>query len=138
MKVAISKGIGGFYLSQKALQWLIDNKGWTTHAYTDGVGVNAYPVTSIHDYHLETGEYTKYAKYNKRYAADHDSYTDKTSEFRSHPDVIEVIETLGDEVNEDTEYLNIVIIEVPDDVKWYIDEGDSGSEWVAECHRTWS
>jgi len=29
------------------------------------------------------------------------------------------------------------IVEVPDDVDWYIDEYD-GKEWVAERHRTWS
>jgi len=29
------------------------------------------------------------------------------------------------------------VVDVPDDVDWYIDEYD-GKEWVAERHRTWS
>jgi hypothetical protein len=32
---------------------------------------------------------------------------------------------------------DLKIVEVPDEVDWYIEEYD-GNEWVAEKHRTWS
>ena len=31
----------------------------------------------------------------------------------------------------------VTVVEIPDDVKWQIDDYD-GYEWVAEQHRTWS
>jgi len=30
------------------------------------------------------------------------------------------------------------IVEIPDDVKWYIDEHEDGSEVIREKHRTWN
>jgi len=33
-------------------------------------------------------------------------------------------------------YSELRIADVPDDVKWFIEEYD-GKEWVAEKHRTW-
>lgn len=55
---------------------------------------------------------------------------------RTEQDLIRCIETLGSEVNSDDASSDIVIVEVPDDVEWYIEEHD-GCEHIAECHRTW-
>jgi len=35
------------------------------------------------------------------------------------------------------EYSELKVVEIPDDVKWQLEEYD-GLEWVAEKHRTWS
>jgi len=51
---------------------------------------------------------------------------------RNDPCLVEVIEELG--VNGC--YGNLKVVEIPDDVKWIIQEYD-GLEWVAEQHRTW-
>jgi hypothetical protein len=40
-------------------------------------------------------------------------------------------------VNLDGQFSELKIVEVPDDVNWYIEEYD-GMEHVAERHRTWS
>lgn len=53
---------------------------------------------------------------------------------RDDPILIEVIEELGEEANGACAELKIV--EIPDDVKWEIEEYD-GIEWVSEVHRTW-
>ena len=53
---------------------------------------------------------------------------------RSHPDLVEVFKKLGKKVN--SVCTELTIVEVPDNVKWYIEEYD-GAEWVAEEHRTW-
>lgn len=53
---------------------------------------------------------------------------------RSHPNLIKVVEELGALAN--TRFCSLKIIEVPDDVKWHIEEYD-GLEHVAEDHRTW-
>jgi hypothetical protein len=54
---------------------------------------------------------------------------------RDDPHLVQVVETLGPDCGGWVSSLKVV--EIPDDVKWQIEEYD-GSEWVAECHRTWS
>jgi hypothetical protein len=46
-----------------------------------------------------------------------------------------IIEYLGDLA--DSKYSELKVVEIPDDVDWYVKEYD-GIEWVAEKHRTWS
>lgn len=53
---------------------------------------------------------------------------------RDDPILVEMVETMGDQVNGSCSDLRIV--EIPDDVNWQVDEYD-GHEWVAEVHRTW-
>jgi len=53
---------------------------------------------------------------------------------RDDPALVQVVKELGNEAN--TFVSNLEIVEVPDDVNWFI-EKDDGLEWVAEEHRTW-
>ena len=59
---------------------------------------------------------------------------------RDNPKLIEVVETLGTDKNgwalASGKHANLVIVEVPADTEWYIDEYD-GWETVREKHRTW-
>jgi hypothetical protein len=52
---------------------------------------------------------------------------------RDCPVLVEMVER-GDA---DTDYSDLKVVEIPDDVNWYIEEYD-GLEHVAERHRTWS
>lgn len=54
---------------------------------------------------------------------------------RDDPNLVEVIEELGEKAN--GVCADLKIVEIPDDVKWVIDEYD-GLEQVAEKHRIWS
>ena len=54
---------------------------------------------------------------------------------RDDPVLIEVVEKLGLEAN--GHFAELKIVEIPDDVNWYIEEYD-GREHIAERHRTWS
>lgn len=54
---------------------------------------------------------------------------------RDDPDLIKVVEELGDLA--DGSHAELKIVEIPDDVEYVIQEYD-GNEWVAEQHRTWS
>ena len=53
---------------------------------------------------------------------------------RDCPYLVQTIEELGDEAN--SEYSQLKIVEIPDNVIWTIEEYD-GCEWIAEAHRTW-
>ena len=53
---------------------------------------------------------------------------------RDDPALVETVQELGSKADGDCAKLKIV--EIPDDVKWMIEEYD-GQEWVAEIHRIW-
>jgi hypothetical protein len=54
---------------------------------------------------------------------------------RDDEHLIAVVELMGSEAG--GRYADLKIVEIPDDIKWYIEEYD-GLEWVAETHKTWS
>jgi hypothetical protein len=54
---------------------------------------------------------------------------------RDDPVLVQVVEELGEESFD--RYADLKIVEIPEDVDWYIEEYD-GLEHVAERHRTWS
>jgi hypothetical protein len=49
--------------------------------------------------------------------------------------LVQVVEEMGSTANGSFAILKIV--EIPNDVNWYIEDYD-GNEWVAERHRTWN
>ena len=53
---------------------------------------------------------------------------------RNDPALVQVVQELGEKANGD--YAKLVVVEIPDDVQWEIDEYD-GMERIAESHRTW-
>jgi len=53
---------------------------------------------------------------------------------RTDEHLIAVVELLGSAA--DSRYSELKIVDIPEDVDWYIEEYD-GLEWVAETHRTW-
>ena len=55
-------------------------------------------------------------------------------EDRTDAALVQVVEELGELAN--GPHAELKVVEIPDDVKWQIEEYD-GSEWVAEQHRTW-
>lgn len=55
-------------------------------------------------------------------------------EFRCDPDLVAVVEELGEEAN--GSYSELKVVEVPEDIEVTIEDYD-GVEWIAEKHRTW-
>ena len=53
---------------------------------------------------------------------------------RTNPELIKVVEELGERANTYCSHLRVV--EIPDDVEWYIAEYD-GLESIHEKHRVW-
>ncbi|MEY4331951.1 MAG: hypothetical protein RLZZ196_689 [Bacteroidota bacterium] len=53
---------------------------------------------------------------------------------RDDPVLIKIVEEMGSAAA--GRYAELKVVEVPDDVNWFIEEYD-GDEWVAERHRTW-
>jgi len=111
LKVAINKCYGGFGLSDDAVKRLAELKGTTLYEGETVCGNTMYYVdpelTDIFDcYHVD----------------------------RNDPDLIRVIEELGDSAN--GSYADLKIVEIPDGIAWGIQAYD-GIEWVVEDHRRW-
>ena len=118
-KVAINRCFGGFGLSDEAFEKLLTRKGIEfekVKGESTFMGDNYYKAG-----HAGDGEH---------YLSDYEFYKD-----RADPDLIAVIEEMGDAVNGFA--AEIEIMEIPSDVEWHIHEYD-GLEHVAENHRTWS
>jgi hypothetical protein len=120
MKVVINQCFGGFGLSREAFELLLQKKGIeyeVVESKTFGIVRESFYAEG----HAGEDEY---------YLSDYDFYSNRADE-----DLVAVVEEMGQAANGHAADLKVV--EVPDDVEWYIDEYD-GSEHVAEVHRTWS
>jgi len=132
MKVAINKCFGGFGLSLEAFEWLIKNKGWKVTSYCKNGNGYDDPNADLVD-HRTAPEANKYPSlYSKLKYYPIKSYY--REEFRTNPDVIEVIEKLGEKANGDC--ASLAIVDIPEDINWEIDEYD-GIESVREISRSW-
>ena len=132
MKVIINNCYGGFGLSDQAYRLLI-KRGMKKTIY-NAKGDCDDPKADIVDSWDATcyKEAGKYKGLGGRYSFVRDSFGDHGC--RTDPRVIGVVEELGKKAN--GQCADLKIVEVPDDVKWDIEEYD-GWEHIAETHRTW-
>ena len=116
MKVVINRCFGGFGLSHEAIM-----------LYGEAAHLNLKAVK--HDSRLN--EYSYYIDGVEEDAFYFSEYNLK----RDDPDLVAVVERLGDKANGWA--AELAVVEIPDGVSWHIEEYD-GREHVAEDHRTWS
>ena len=140
-KIVINKS-AGFGLSHKAIMRYAELKGIKLTAYVYEYPNNkwerydtfkhddAYETSHRLDYFIDVNkEIIAYDEYdNNKYFADFDI-------MRTDPMLIQTVEELGADANSD--FSELKIITIPDDVDWYIDEVESGSEIVRERARWW-
>lgn len=133
MKVVINDNYGGFSLSYKAMRWLVDMKGWTLLSNEE-----LCKNFEKYDDKIEVVTRCFWKGKGKLHLRHYDDIA-----LRSHPDLIECVETLGRDAAWDTQYQDeeegnsLKIVEIPDGIDVEICEGDGGLEWVAEKHRVW-
>ena len=115
MKIVINKCHGGFSLSGEAIVLYGKKKGLNIIAVKDKIMESL-----IHCYLDKVKD---------------ENYFSETDIKRNDPALIEVVEELGKKA--DGYFSELKIVEIPDDIKWTIEEYD-GKEWIAEDHHTWS
>ena len=114
MKIVINKNYGGFHLSKDAVLLYGEKKGLNIIATQDEV------IKDLYHYYLNEEKYENgFAEWDIE---------------RNDPVLVEVVEQLGDLAN--TRHTRLKVVEVPDDVEWYIHDYD-GIESVYEKHRIW-
>ena len=128
MKIVINRCWGGFGLSYKAHMLYAELSGFKLYAYdTSEEGL------------IQVVEEKSWLAYNEKLINNMDElysegyFYDKDLR-RDDPILVQVVETLGEQANDNFSYLKV--IEVPDDIEWEIEKYD-GQEWIAETHRTW-
>lgn len=145
MKVIINKCYGGFGISDKAYERLIE-LGCPVVAWEN------YPIIKdengndicddkgkhiIIDRELtpEGTDVVNDIYYKYKDSGTKERYWDCwTSEHRSDPLLVQVVEELVEDAN--GKYAKLKVVEVPDDVSWYISNYD-GHECIHEEHRQW-
>ena len=115
MKIVINKCYGGFGLSSEAIVLYGKKKGLNIITVKDKIMKSL-----IHCYSDEVKD---------------DNYFSERDIKRNDPALIEVVEELGKKA--DGYFSELKIVEIPDDIKWIIEEYD-GKEWIAEDHPRWS
>jgi hypothetical protein len=115
VKVVINSCHGGFGLSNEAFEMFLDRKGIAWEKEKEQRMVFYY-----HAGHLGVED---------KYISPREIINN-----RSDHDLVDIVEKLGQKA--DGFCASLKVIEVPDDVKWDINEYD-GREWVAEKHRIW-
>lgn len=111
MKIVINSDFGGFGLSDEAMELYLTRKG--------------LPFVK-EDWKF--GRFIFMKPDNKK-----ECYFESEIE-RNDPVLVQLVEELGDEAN--GLYSSLKIVEIPDDVKWYVHDYD-GIESVHEEHRIW-
>lgn len=120
MKVVINCSFGGFEISDQLFEKILTRK----------------KIAFVRVEHRLT-YITKNAYYFREGHVDDEFYRlssyDLFKDDRTDADLIAVIEEMGET---ERKSCSLSIVDIPDDVKWHIDEYD-GKEHVAENHRTW-
>jgi len=123
MKVVINKCYGGFQLSELACEELV-KLGWTVTDYENG---------NLKDKDADLVRNTKFKDIMGDYSLG--KWYGSEPELRTNPELIQVVERLGEKASNKVSELEVVVI--PDGVDFVIEEYD-GLEWISEAHRTWS
>ena len=164
MKIVINKCYGGFGLSAKAYKRYLELKGkpcyFFAQKYSSLDKDRSYEEISLEDainireneiyFHWSVfttnKDVDKYMNDRKSWNILTEDEKDARNKFynenriydgdiqRTDPDLIRVVEELGEEAN--GECANLEVIEIPDDIEWEINEY-AGHESVHEKHRSW-
>ncbi len=153
IRIAICGNHGGFGISPTAIMYLIDKESELIHFATfDEYGFNldeGFTYCGVTPIHVRGSYYSDY--YGRVFDKEREVVVEvmyprldgegnyNQIAFRSHPDLLEAIEILGEEAY--TRYCRLQIVDIPDeDVTLdMLEIGEyDGAEWVAERHRTWS
>lgn len=142
MKVVINRCFGGFGLSSKAVEAYLARKGKQVYWFTDArdemgrleKGTDGRQTSRKIPLVGDPDEVIFFAySYTSPEPLD-DAYFYAHDIDRDDPDLVAVVEEMGSLAN--GQYAQLTVVEIPDGVKWEIDEYD-GNETIDEKHRSW-
>jgi hypothetical protein len=138
-KVVVNRCFGGFGLSDAGIRLYAKLKGLTLYPEKDDkFSFTTYWTVPPEDRQAEPSQ-EEWLSWTPERRQEH-LRIEKEQEIsareipRDDPALVETVETLGASAS-DT-FAQLVVVEIPADVKWQIEEYD-GREHIAEAHRTW-
>jgi hypothetical protein len=138
VKIVVNSCYGGFGISEAGMLRYAELKGIMLYAEPGQFSMTTY-YTVPPDQRMQplSSDEWRTATTEQR-MANNDAYSSQTIHCsdipRDDPALVQAVEELGAAAAD--QFSELRIADVPDDVKWYIDEYD-GQEWVAEVHRKW-
>ena len=135
-KIVINKRYGGFGLSPKATIEYFKRKGIDVYRYTQTIEEIHKEIFHKCDLseHAYCDHYSTIDKPTITSKEINDNYISERDIERDDPDLITIVEEMGETSFGDCATLEV--IEIPDNVEWEISEYD-GWETIHEKHRVW-
>ena len=131
MKVVKNAGYGGFGLSVKAMLLLGELRATPFYVFVPVIDdLHAPPIPWDGVTEPPLGLYY----YNTTENWVEGASISPSDTPRDDPHLVRIVEELGELAN--GPFADLVIVDIPDDVKWCIDEYD-GAETIREEHRSW-
>ncbi|MEN6294107.1 MAG: hypothetical protein ABFD07_19100 [Methanobacterium sp.] len=130
-KIVINTG-SGFDLTHKAVMRYAELKGIKLTAYQRNPKTNFYELCKHPDPNKNTAYLIDLSEYAIIVDSSVEEYFSIYNIKRDDPVLIQVTEELND-----SEHLDLKIVEIPDDVEWIIQRGETGAECVREVTRIW-
>jgi hypothetical protein len=134
MKIVINKCFGGFGLSDKAyeklIEWGIPVKKYEEEKRNENGLYEPQPLNDgeiIFDRTLSPEKEETFTLLSRYW----ESWLDNN---REHPLLVKVVEELKEEAN--NKFSKLKIVEIPDGTEYTIEEYD-GKEYISEKHQTW-
>lgn len=142
-KILINTDIGLFNLSYLASQYYLELSGHDPYIYRKDETV--YTWINL-NYIIEdnSGDYGDilFSKVYQGHSIQHDNFDFNSVFFpgdldceREDENLIKTFETLGDKCN--TEDCKLLIVEIPNNIEYYIDQDDDCGEVIHEYHKQW-
>ena len=139
-KIVINKCYGGFGLSPRATVEYLKCKGKQAYFYDRDYKTDKFVKVDIKQadmlglfYYTFTRDFGDKVEKSIAYA-DQDFFNVSFDIPRDDPDLVTIVEELGEESY--GMHAKLTVVEIPDDVDWEIDEYD-GMECISEKHRSW-
>lgn len=137
-KIVVNRCYGGFGLSEEAVRYYAVLKGIPLYPemgpYSSLTGPTWYTVPKdkrTPEIDWKKASTKERIAYNEAYSKE--VFSDRDTP-RDDPALIKTVEDLGKAAS--NRFSDLQVVEIPDDVKWVIDEYD-GLETVEEEHRSW-
>jgi len=146
MKVVINRCFGGYSLSVKAILEIAKRKGFVFYPYLrdydKGNDVYVKCDEDCREFHfvkyttVDNGPQVMLDNMKGVYDFGYPCFDNYYGDWsRTDPDVVEVVEQLGERA--DGSFSNLAVVDIPDGVRFTIDEYD-GMETIEEVHRSWA
>jgi hypothetical protein len=137
-KIVVNACYGGFGISAAGMLRYAEIKGITLYPEPSEFSMMTYYTVPAEQRTEPLSSEQWQAATTEQRMAHNDVYSSQTLHCadiaRDDPALVQMVEELGAAAAD--HFAELRIADVPDDVKWTIEEYD-GQEWVAEVHRTW-